>query len=111
MTQSDYNKIKDPQFFKDHVLPAHAALNSYANEKEGAWGESSLKQSLDGIWKFSYAVNIASAVQGFEQESYDCKPWADIRVPAHIQMEGYDIPQYANTQYPWDGREEILPRD
>ncbi len=31
----------------------------------------------------------------------------DIRVPAHIQMEGYDSPQYANTQYPWDGREDV----
>ncbi len=109
MTRSDYDKIKDPQFFKDNVLPAHAALNWYAGEKEAARGESSLIQSLDGIWKFSYAVNIDSAVKGFEQESYDCRPWADIRVPAHIQMEGYDIPQYVNTQYPWDGREEILP--
>lgn len=109
MTQSDYNKIKDPEFFKDHVLPAHAALNFYASEREAARGESSLKQSLDGIWKFSYAVNIDSAVKGFEQEGYDCRPWADIRVPAHIQMEGYDIPQYVNTQYPWDGREELVP--
>lgn len=24
-------------------------------------------------------------------------------------MEGYDIPQYANIQYPWDGREEVQP--
>ena len=24
-------------------------------------------------------------------------------------MEGYDIPQYANVQYPWDGREEVQP--
>ncbi len=109
MTRSDYDRIKDPQFFKDNVLPARAALNLYANEKEAARGESSLKQSLDGIWKFSYAVNIDSAVKGFEQESYDCRPWADIRVPAHIQMEGYDIPQYVNTQYPWDGREELVP--
>lgn len=109
MTQSDYNKIKDPRFFKDNVLPAHAALSLYANAKEAARGISSLKHSLDGIWKFSYAVNIDSAVKGFEQESYDCRPWADIRVPAHIQMEGYDIPQYVNTQYPWDGREELVP--
>ena len=98
MTQSDYNKIKDPQFFKENVLPAHAALNLYADEKEAARGKSSLKQSLDGIWKFSYAVNIASAVKGFEQEDYDCKCWADIRVPAHIQMEGYDIPQYVRSE-------------
>ena len=25
------------------------------------------------------------------------------------QMEGYDIPQYANVQYPWDGVEQIEP--
>lgn len=109
MSQFDYSKVKDPQFFKENVLPAHAALNLYASEKEAVRGQSSLIHSLDGIWKFSYAVNIDSVVKGFEQESYDCRPWADIRVPAHIQMEGYDIPQYVNTQYPWDGREEILP--
>ena len=22
-------------------------------------------------------------------------------------MEGYDIPQYVNIQYPWDGREDV----
>ena len=24
-------------------------------------------------------------------------------------MEGYDVPQYANVQYPWEGREEVEP--
>ena len=28
-------------------------------------------------------------------------------MPAQIQMEGYDIPQYVNIQYPWDGREDV----
>lgn len=28
-------------------------------------------------------------------------------MPAHIQMEGYDVPAYLNVQYPWDGREQI----
>lgn len=109
MAQFDFNKVKDPQFFKENVLPARAALTLYANGQEAACEKSSLTQFLDGVWKFSYAVNMDSAVKGFEKEEYDCRPWADIRVPAHIQMEGYDIPQYANTQYPWDGREEILP--
>ena len=109
MNQFDYNKVKDPRFFKENVLPAHAALHFFANAGEAARGKSSLIQSLDGVWKFSYAVNADSVIKGFEKEDYNCRPWADIRVPAHIQMEGYDIPQYANTQYPWDGREEILP--
>lgn len=109
MTKFDYGNVKNPRFFKENVLPARAALRLFANEKEAACGKSSLIQSMDGVWKFSYAVNVDSAVKDFEKEDYDCKPWADIRVPAHIQMEGYDIPQYVNTQYPWDGREEILP--
>lgn len=109
MTKFDYGNVKNPRFFKENILPARAALRLFANEKEAACGKSSLIQSMDGIWKFSYAVNVDSAVKDFEKEDYDCKPWADIRVPAHIQMEGYDIPQYVNTQYPWDGREEILP--
>ncbi len=109
MTQFDYDKIKDPRFFKENVLPAHAALHFYANADEAEQERSSLTQTLDGVWKFSYAVNRDSVVKGFEKEDYNCRPWADIRVPAHIQLEGYDIPQYVNTQYPWDGREELSP--
>ena len=109
MSKFEFDKVKDPRFFKENVLPAHAALHFFANADEAVHGKSSLTQSLDGIWKFSYAVNMDSSIKGFEKADYNCKSWADIRVPAHIQMEGYDIPQYANTQYPWDGREEIVP--
>ncbi len=109
MGQFCYDKVKDPQFFKENVLPAHSAHVIFRNKKEFDAKESSLRLSLDGVWKFSYAVNIDSAIAGFEKPEYDCKPWADIRVPAHIQMEGYDVPQYANVQYPWDGREDIKP--
>lgn len=109
MSQFDHQKVKDPQFFKENVLPAHSAHKIYKNKREYLNKHSSLIMSLNGIWKFSYAVNMDSTVSGFERDGYDCKCWADIRVPAHIQMEGYDIPQYANTQYPWDGREEVEP--
>lgn len=109
MTGFDYNKVKDPTFFQENVLPAHASFRTYANREEYLAGNSSLAMKLDGVWKFSYAKNYASAVSGFEAEGYDCSGWDDIRVPAHIQMEGYDVPQYANIQYPWDGREEIKP--
>lgn len=58
-----------------------------------------------------YGNSITQKLQlydpGFEKTEYCCKSWDDIRVPAHIQMEGYDVPQYANVQYPWEGREEV----
>lgn len=109
MAQFHYDKVKDPLFFKENVLPAHSMQVIYKNKEEFFRGKSSLKKSLDGIWKFSYAVNIDSAVAGFEKAEYDCKSWEDIRVPAHIQMEGYDAPQYVNIMYPWDGREALKP--
>ena len=59
--------------------------------------------------RFSWAKNYASAVRGFESIDYDARAWDTIRVPAHIQMEGYGHPQYVNTQFPWDGSEEIEP--
>ena len=109
MAQFDYSKVKDPTFFKENVLAAHSTHIAYGNKGELFDGKSSLRASLDGIWKFSYAVNYASSVKGFEKAEYDCTSWNDIRVPAHIQMEGYDSPQYSNTQYPWDGREDVEP--
>ena len=80
---------------------------AYADEKEAEERKSSFRLPLDGVWKFHYARNYAQTVSGFEAEDFDCKCWEDIRVPAHIQMEGYDIPQYVNIQYPWDGREDV----
>ncbi len=107
MAQFDYGKVKDPLIFAENRVEAHSDHICYASLEELKEQKSSFRHSLDGLWKFSYSRNYQSAIRGFEAAEYDCKSWADIRVPAHIQMEGYDAPQYANTQYPWDGREDI----
>ena len=107
MTSFNYENLKNPEFFKENAIAAHSAHKIYAGKSEMFLKKSSLLLSLDGVWKFAYAPNLVSAVKGFEAEDYDCAGWTDIRVPAHIQMEGYDIPQYANYQYPWDGREDV----
>mgnify|MGYP000198100246 FL=1 len=103
----EIKKIHDPKFFKENCMAAHSDHVAYADEKEAEERKSSFRLPLDGVWKFHYARNYAQTVSGFEAEDFDCKCWEDIRVPAHIQMEGYDIPQYVNIQYPWDGREDV----
>ena len=118
MQKFDTSKIKNPTFFSDNRLKAHSDHIAYASWEEaerakedkafaGGAAGSSFRISLDGVWKFHYAKNLDQVIPGFESTEYNCKSWDDIRVPAHIQMEGYDVPQYANVQYPWDGREEI----
>lgn len=109
MKQFDYAMVKDPEYFRDGRLDAHSDHVYYASEEEAVDRATSYRESLNGLWKFQYARNYESAIPGFEAEEYNCKDWEDIYVPAHIQMEGYDVPQYANVQYPWEGHEEINP--
>ena len=105
----DYSLVKDPQYFKDGRMDAHSDHTYYRDGEEAQEKETSFRYDLNGIWKFHYARNYGSAIPEFEKTEYCCKDWDDIRVPAHIQMEGYDVPQYANVQYPWEGHEDIHP--
>lgn len=105
----DYEKIKDPAFFEENRIKAHSDHKFFADELDFVQKIERFKESLDGIWKFKYAKNIAEAPKDFQGDEVDCRDWEDIRVPAHIQMEGYDKPQYVNVQYPWDGHEVIEP--
>ena len=97
----DESRLKDPGFFREMRLEPHsdhAVFPAY-------------RLSLNGLWKFAHAVNPGQVIPGFERPEYDCRGWKDIRVPAHIQLEGYGAPQYANSEYPWDGLEPLMPGD
>lgn len=109
MKAFNYELIKDPTYFNDNRVAAHSDHRYYADREKMEQDVEDYRFSLNGLWKFHYAKNYNCTIAGFEKEEYCCKSWDDIRVPAHIQMEGYDVPQYANVQYPWEGREEIQP--
>lgn len=109
MSNFDSNIIKNPEIFEQNRLAAHSDHVCYKNELEKIKGKSSLRYDMNGLWKFAYAKNQSLAPCGFEAADYDCKGWDEIRVPAHIQMEGYDVPIYTNTTYPWEADEFIRP--
>ena len=109
MNKFDFTIVKNPEIFEQNRLPAHSDHVAYASWFEEEEKNTKYRVSLDGLWKFTYAKNPASALEGFEAEDYNCKSWDEIHVPAHIQMEGYDVPHYTNTTYPWEGKEELLP--
>lgn len=105
----DPSRIVDPTYFAENRLAAHSHHRWYSDRAEAASGTSSFEQSLNGTWKFHYARNPGLTVPGFEAQDFDSDDWDDIRVPGHIQLQGYDRPQYVNVQYPWDGHEDIWP--
>lgn len=105
----NYKVVKDPECFAINREKAHSDHSYYASKEEMLLDQSSFKLNLNGVWKFHYAKNIKEAISGFEDKDYDCSYWDTIKVPGHIQMQGYDVPMYVNQMYPWSGREGIKP--
>ena len=95
----DINRLKDPDYFRENRLDPHSDHEC----------RPSYRLSLNGLWKFYHAKNPAQTIPGFEQPDFDCRGWDDIHVPAHIQLEGWGHAQYCNTEYPWDGLEDLRP--
>ncbi|MCR5577113.1 MAG: DUF4981 domain-containing protein [Oscillospiraceae bacterium] len=101
--------VCDVSCFAEGRLPARADFVPYRSLDKLAAGESSLQLCLDGVWKFHYAESPAKAPEGFWRDGFDLSGWATIKVPAHIQLEGWDRPAYCNYEYPWDALEELRP--
>lgn len=94
--------LENPEVFSVNCVKAHSDHKTMNEEKI-----ESGKISLNGTWDFEYWKNIQSVDLSFIEENKELS--SKIKVPAHIQLEGYGIPQYVNTQYPWDGKEKLVP--
>jgi beta-galactosidase len=57
--------------------------------------------SLDGVWKFNFAVGIANRLHDFYKTELTLKDWKNIEVPSNMEMKGYGYPIYLNSDYEW----------
>ena len=105
----DLRWLTDPTVFAVNRLDAHSDHVCYRTAEEASAGRSSLRQSLDGEWWFAYSPNPAARPADFWQEGADLSGFDTIRVPGHIELQGYGQLQYINTMYPWDGLSALRP--
>ncbi|WP_413382476.1 glycoside hydrolase family 2 TIM barrel-domain containing protein [Alkalihalobacillus sp. 1P02AB] len=104
------NWLSDPSVFAVNRIPAHSDHLYYKTMEEAkVKAAMNMRFSLNGNWKFSYSKNAALRPEKFYEEDFDCTSWSHIKVPGHIQLQGYGSPQYVNTMYPWDGLHDIRP--
>lgn len=98
----ELNWLEDPRVFAVNRLDAHS---------DHTWHtpEGSLRQRLDGSWRFAYSPCPAARPADFWQADASLDGFAEIAVPGHIEMQGYGQIQYINTMYPWDGRHFLRP--
>ncbi|GGH28718.1 glycoside hydrolase family 2 TIM barrel-domain containing protein [Paenibacillus segetis] len=101
----------NPELFQINRLDAHAPSIPFNTMEEALQGDtkaSSNYMSLNGLWKFAYAETPDQRISTFFELDYDCSTWAELPVPAHWQLNGYDYPHYTNVRYPWSEREPEL---
>ena len=101
--------VKDPKIFNVNRLRATASIHRYASIKELKEKQSSFNYSLNGSWKFHYATGFNQLIPEFSNKDYCVDHWDEIKVPGHIQLQGYGKPMYVNQIYPWSGTQQIIP--
>lgn len=101
--------LSDPSIFRVNRVDAHSDHKYFISAAEAQHKVMTSRQSLNGSWKFSFALNPDSRVKEFYKNEFDCGSWKEIKVPGHIQLQGYDKPQYTNNMYPWDGHSLLRP--
>ena len=101
--------LSNPEVFAVNRIAAHSDHKYYRNHEEMEKKKSSFLQNLNGIWKFTWARNPSERMEDFYKEDFNTDGFHNIRVPGHIELQGYGKPQYVNTIYPWEGKEHLRP--
>ncbi|WP_271769739.1 glycoside hydrolase family 2 TIM barrel-domain containing protein [Aquimarina algiphila] len=90
-----------------NFIPYHDPKFLFQNIKE----QSSCYLSLNGAWKFKYVDTPDNRPIGFYEETYDTSAWAEIKVPANWELEGYGVPIYVNDRYPFPKNPPHIPHN
>ena len=87
---------ENPAVLGINKLPYHATLQLPSLQKD-------CKEiiPLDGQWLFQWSKDPDSCPVGFEADDYDVSRWNTITVPGNWQLQGYGMPIYTNSQYPF----------
>lgn len=97
--------LNDPTVFAVNRVDAHSDHEFYSAKT----GKNSLKQSLNGTWRVHIEQDVSLQTLDFTKPDFDFGRFDYIQVPGHLQTQGFDGHKYVNTQYPWDGHEELRP--
>ena len=57
--------------------------------------------TLNGVWDFKWYETLESRDLDFFKTDYDAAGWDTMPVPGMWELNGYDVPLYLNTGYPW----------
>lgn len=97
---------ENPEIFRINKELPHATMMVYPGEAAAlAAGDdrsrSEFFRSLNGQWKFCWSPTPEGRPVDFCRPDFADGDWKTIAVPGNIELQGYGIPIYVNTAYPW----------
>ena len=95
----------DPAVLHVGTERPHATMMTYPSADLAARGDRAASpwfRSLNGTWKFRYSPKPSARPIGFERPGFDDSAWPDITVPSNWEMQGFGIPIYTNSDYPFE---------
>ena len=96
----------DLRYLDDPSVTSINALDDHSDHKTFLSGKDS-EVSLSGKWKFVYFDKFSDDVFTYLNPAFDTSKLESFDVPQHFEFGGYGKPIYVNTQYPWDGNENL----
>lgn len=96
VTAQEKHDWENPQVLGINKEKPHTTLYSYHDKLNNPQ-----VVSLNGSWKFTWAVDPDHRVKDFYEEGFDTSKWSDIVVPGNWQMQGFDMPVFVNIPYPF----------
>ncbi|MDH5386766.1 MAG: beta-galactosidase, partial [Candidatus Aminicenantes bacterium] len=94
--------------------PAHCTYIPYSDIQTALKNEPSRSpfyKSLNGLWKFNWVKKPADRPVDFYKVDYDVSQWHDISVPGNWELQGFGVPIYTDTEYPFPSDPPRIPHD
>ncbi len=95
---------ENPSVVQRNRLPVRATFVPYPDEETARTcrpEDSPYRLSLNGLWKFRWSPNPWTRPADFFRPEYHVEKWDTIQVPSNWQLEGYGVPIYTSSQYPF----------
>ena len=95
-------------------LPSAASFMTYPTKEMAMKGErenSPYYLCLNGVWKFNYVDRVGLRPLDFFKEEFNVNDWADIRVPANWELEGFGYPFYVGSGFGFKRNPPLIPED
>jgi len=104
LKSSPHSELENPAIQSINKEAPHSTFFSYSNREVAIADIKENSQniiSLNGIWKFNYALGFQNRIRNYFEQNLDLSKWNKIEVPSNMEIKGYGVPIYLNQGYEW----------